>query len=195
MNILRRLKFICHFNSTTKKAKIKKWIKIFIACIMTISEIFLHVSVINQWSIRRRKYFSLSALFTLPHQNQAKEKFNEYFFASKVFVFLLHIANHRLSVIKPRAPPNHKLSTYNTNVDRLTEVGLGSSWIQSSAQAMETTKTKRKLRKTTKRSHHLTPFQSTVLSSYFARLWKAISLVMSKCQFINTALIVWNSWC
>ena len=76
------------------------------------------LSVISQWSIGRRKYFSLSALFTLPHQNKAKEKVNEYFFASKVFVFLLHIANHRLSLIKPRAPPNHELSSYNTNVDR-----------------------------------------------------------------------------
>ena len=31
-------------------------------------------SVISQWSIGRGKYFSLSALFTLPHQNQAKKK-------------------------------------------------------------------------------------------------------------------------
>ena len=108
-DVLRKLYFICHFNSTTKKAKIKKWIKNihslhhdhqwnFLAC------------VISQWSIGRRKYFSLSALFSLPHQNQAKEKVNEYFFASKVFVFLLH-TNHQLSVIKPRVPPNHKLST------------------------------------------------------------------------------------
>lgn len=67
--------------------------------------------------------WNLLPSFSLGHtKTKQKETLMNTSSRAGYFYSSYYIANHRLSFIKLRAPPNHELSTYDPNVDRLSKI-------------------------------------------------------------------------